>query len=368
MDLAADHGEMFLRNNDAQLREAAARVLEDRQKAGLEGLTGDLEFVVINTEIGLQKAAVEEFLRYTGYAFDEAFETDTKRICVLKCKDSADILVSSRLQGPNPFEVINCHPKSKHVPNARLEALVFSCSDLGRYQKIQRERGVTFLTDAPMETSRYRCLQTTPSPYTGNSTGFIEWKGERGCYRDEGMRPLDWTFEKPDKPWLASIGTLDHIATRVKAEHRDPAILEFMELTDYDFAFAIHVPNLNSITNVSRIPGGRFALVFTSGIEAYPDPDRLGPTEMFVHNYGARVHHLALITEDIEATDAALRGDGLGFLSELVGSEAEGIQQSFSEPSPNTLLVNEYIKRYNGFDGFFTRHNVTLLTLATANQ
>jgi len=368
MDLAAKQGETVFRNNDARLREAAARVVEERKQAGLEGLTGDLEFMVINTELDRQGAAVEEFLRHTGYTFDDAFETDTKRICVLKCKDSADILVTSRFQGANPFEDLNCHPKSKHIPNTRLETLVFSCKDLNRYQKIQRERGVTFLTDVPMETSRFLCLQTTPSPYTGNSIGFVEWKGERGNYRDEALCSLDWTFEKPDKPWLAAVGTLDHIATRVKAEDRDPAILEFMALTDYHFAFAIYVPNLNSITNVSRIPGGRFALVFTSGIEAHPDPETLGPTERFVHNYGARAHHLAFLTEDIEATDAALRGDGLGFLSDLVGSEQDGIKQSFSEPSPNTLLVNEYIKRYGGFDGFFTQHNVTLLTLATANQ
>jgi hypothetical protein len=56
------------------------------------------------------------------------------------------------------------------------------------------------------------------------------------------------------------------------------------------------------------------------------------------------------------------------FLVELVGSEEEGLKQTFSQPSEYTLLVNEYIKRYGDFDGFFTKSNVTLLTAATDKQ
>jgi hypothetical protein len=56
------------------------------------------------------------------------------------------------------------------------------------------------------------------------------------------------------------------------------------------------------------------------------------------------------------------------FLVELVGSPDEGLKQTFTMPSPNTLLVNEYIHRYGDFDGFFTRSNVTLLTKATEKQ
>lgn len=44
------------------------------------------------------------------------------------------------------------------------------------------------------------------------------------------------------------------------------------------------------------------------------------------------------------------------------------LRQTFSRPLANTLMVNEYIKRYAGFDGFFTKSNVTLLTKATENQ
>ena len=56
------------------------------------------------------------------------------------------------------------------------------------------------------------------------------------------------------------------------------------------------------------------------------------------------------------------------FLIELVGSPEEGLRQTFTEASKNTLLVTEYIHRYGDFDGFFTRSNVTRLTAATERQ
>ena len=62
------------------------------------------------------------------------------------------------------------------------------------------------------------------------------------------------------------------------------------------------------------------------------------------------------------------KNDGMEFLIELVGSPEEGLHQTFTLPSPNTLLVNEYIPRYDGFDGFFTRSNVETLTRATGRQ
>jgi hypothetical protein len=141
-----------------------------------------------------------------------------------------------------------------------------------------------------------------------------------------------------------------------------------MNLTNYNFAFAIYVKVFNSITNVARFSPKDFAMVFTSGISPYIDDEQSGPTEKFVHNYGPRVHHIAFRTEAIEQTVSGLKDKGMSFLLDLVGSAEEGLQQIFSCPSENTLLVNEYIHRYGDFDGFFTRSNVTMLTGATAKQ
>ena len=165
-----------------------------------------------------------------------------------------------------------------------------------------------------------------------------------------------------------NIRQLDHAATRVRARDRDPAILEFMALTNYDFQFAIYIDYLNSITNVARRANKGYAMVFTSGVTGYIDDQQSGPTERFTHNYGPRVHHLAFHTENIEATFAALKKDDMDFLLELVGSEDEGLRQTFTVAMPSTMIVNEYIYRYGNFDGFFTKSNVALLTEATGKQ
>ena len=135
-----------------------------------------------------------------------------------------------------------------------------------------------------------------------------------------------------------------------------------MKLTNYNFDFAIYVKPHNSITSVARLSPKDFAMVFTSGISPYISDEISGPTEKFIHNYGSRVHHIAFQTEAIEDTYNSLVRDEMKFLIELVGSPEEGLKQTFTEPSGNTLLVNEYIHRYGDFDGFFSKSNVTLLT------
>ena len=207
-----------------------------------------------------------------------------------------------------------------------------------------------------------------PSKCTGNSLGFIQWTGEKGRYDTSGSKALDWDLKKPKLDHLQNIRWLDHAATRVKAQDRDLAIIEFMKLTNYNFDFAIYVKPHNSITSVARLSPKDFAMVFTSGISPYVSDEISGPTEKFIHNYGNRVHHIAFQTESIEDTYNSLVRDEMKFLIELVGSPEEGLKQTFTEPSGNTLLVNEYIHRYGDFDGFFSKSNVTLLTAATGKQ
>jgi len=141
-----------------------------------------------------------------------------------------------------------------------------------------------------------------------------------------------------------------------------------MELTNYNFDFAIYVKMFNSITNVARLSDKDFAMVFTSGVSPFVSTDISGPTERFIYNYGSRTHHIAFQTEHIEDTYNSLKQKGTKFLIDLVGSSEEGLKQTFSKPSKHTLLVNEYIHRYGDFDGFFTKSNVTLLTESTVKQ
>ncbi len=354
-------------NDDARLLERVDATREARSKNGLEGLTTGLEAVVLSVQPEDLKPAVQELLRYTGLVFQQAFEDPRQVACVLTSSGGADFIVRSRKTGDNPFRPFNLGPKSAHKPDARLETFIYGTRDLERYQALQQARGVRFQTQTPEHHAAYGLVQTFPSPHTGNALGFVQWHGPRNWLTSDAT-PLDWRPEKPELAHLARIGRLDHSATRVRADHRDDAIIEFMELTDYDFQFAVYVESLNSITNVARLGAEDYAQVFTSGIAPFSSLEESGPTEKFIHNYGLRVHHLALETRDILEVYPALRADGLEFLVELVGSREEGLHQTFSAMSPHTFLVNEYIQRYDGFDGFFTKSNVTELTRATEKQ
>jgi len=348
------------------LETEAEKVRERRKAAGLEGLVRGLEFAVINAQPELQTAAAAELLRTTGHYCRQACEDEEFRDFVLSAPGSADLVVRSRLRGANPFAGVNGRPLTAALPDTRLETFVFLTEDLRRYVSIQKRLGIEFMTPDIVETDTYLFIQTPPSAYTGNSTGFVQWKGAPRNFLRSGARGLA-PLEKPALPYLANIGCLDHAATRVTAENRDRAMLEFMRLTGYNFELAVYVEELNSITNVTRVTETDFALVFTSGIKPFTDEASSGPTEKFVHLYGARTHHLAFHTERIEDTCAALARDGMKYLIELVGSEQEGLKQTFTVPSKSTFLVNEYIYRYGDFDGFFTKSNVTALTRASGN-
>ena len=356
-------------NDDARLLREVKSVLAARRQAGLDGLVGNLAAVVINVAPDALVPAAEELLAVTGLTFEAALDDpltgDGSPTLLLGDAEGADFIVKSRSPVvPNPFAVYNCGAKTPVDVPARLETFVFECHDLERYAAIQRSRGVAFVRQTPWETDTFTFLQTMPSFHTGNSLGFIQWKGRPGAYVHSQSRVLPLAPAKAQRLWQAHIGSLDHVATRVRATHRDAAIVEFLSLTNYHFDFAVYVKSLNSITNVARLGAGDYAQVFTSGINGQGG----GPTEAFIANYGLRPHHLAFAVDGIEAVVAGLRAEGMQFLSELVGSPDEGLKQIFSIMSPRTMLVNEYVERYDGFDGFFTKSNVTRLTQATENQ
>ncbi len=355
-------------NSDEVLRAEAEKALARRKQIGLEGLTGGLEAVVIGVEPARVRPAAEELLATTGYLFREAWEDDDAVECWLAAEGSADILLRGRKRGENPHAPFNRGPKALALPNTRLETLFFTCRDLQRYCSVQQAAGVRFQGGGIQRRAACSLAQTMPSRFTGNAVGMVQFLGADRSYAPSDARPLAWRLPKPQGAHLKQIRQLDHVATRVRAQDRDPAILEFLALTDYRFDFAIYVELLNSITNVARLPGHGFALVFTSGIAPYVSDRASGPTEKFIRNYGPRAHHMAFHTEQIEETFESLKRDGMGFLVELVGSPEEGLKQTFSDPLSQTMIVNEYIHRYGDFDGFFTKSNVTLLTAATGRQ
>jgi len=354
------------RNDDGVLLGRVEQALAERRALGLNGLVGGLETVIMSVEPDRLESAAHDFLNTTGYLFRTALEDEESRGCVLELPGSADFLLRTRRR-PGPFAAEPLGPKSQHLPGTRVETMVFACADLERYVALQGKRGVRFLTSDIVRSDASLFIQTEPSAKSALSFGFVQWlKGGRQ-YVSNLMRPGDWCLAKPDRAHLRRVGLFDHASVRVHAKDRDDAIIEFLGLTNYEFSMAVYVDNLNSITNVARYHGDPYAMVITSGIGDAAEGQE-GPTEKFIRNYGRRIHHLAFRTEGIETTFAGLKAQGMEFLLELVGSPEEGLRQTFSRPSQETLVVNEYIERYPGFDGFFTKSNVTKLTKATENQ
>jgi hypothetical protein len=358
----------FISEQETELLQRAVRIPEERGDAGLEGLIGNLDSVIIATEPDRLVPAVCDLLRYTGLSCTESFFDRDSQSYVLSLPGSASVIVRSRTAADNPFAAFNKARMTGNLPGTRLETFVFNTNNLRDYITIQMKRGVRFLTPAPLESEFYSFIQTAPSRFTGNSLGFIEWYDKERFYVPQNGTSITTDIVKPAYRHLKNISVLDHTATRVRAQDRTAAILEFISLTSYHYDFAVYVKSLNSITSVARRNKEDFAMVFTSGITSFSNDADSGPTEKFIRNYGTRVHHMAFQTSDIETTVSALKKDGMAFLLNVVGSEEEGLKQIFSEPSPNTLIVNEYIHRYGDFDGFFTRSNVEQLTKATEKQ
>jgi len=355
-------------NSDEYLKKETERVALERKSLGLEGLVGGLEAIIINTQEDRHKAAVEELLATTGYHHETSYSNEYFITSILKLKNSADILLRYRKNPENPFQKYNLNPKSEYLPDTRLETFIFNSLNIARYYQIQKNRGIKFLTPYIIEYENYLFIQSLPSEYTGNSIRIIQWKKNKGEYASGKNTILPWKFTKPLRPYLDNIGNLDHTATRVRAQHRDPAIIEFMELTNYNFDFAIYVKNLNSITNVARLSSKDFAMVLTSGIAPFTNLEDSGPTEKYIYNYGTRTHHMAFVTQNIEEVYQKLKNDGVEYLVELIGSPEEGLRQTFTVASSNTLIVNKYLHRYGDFTGFFSRQNVTVLTDSTNKQ
>ena len=193
--LEFENGLANLQSVDIELMREAAHVIEEHKRLGLDGLVGGLQAVIINTEPELHNSAVEELIRYSGLQFQEAFSDSLYKTCVLRVPGSpefrsADFLIRSRRKGPNPFQEMNLAPRSQYLPNTRLETFVFETSDLNRYVSLQEESGVKFLSDI-QDCHNYYFIQTEPSPWTGNSLGFIQWKGEKGVYSSPDSQPLD---------------------------------------------------------------------------------------------------------------------------------------------------------------------------------
>lgn len=351
--------------NDKELLKNVEKIKLDRINRGLKGIVGGLRALLISVEKENIRDSVYEMTDMTGYSVSEHFKNDIGEYYILKMEGSADLIIKSSFNKENKYKNYNDNPKSKKLINTRVEEFIFDVSSIEKYYEVQKKYGLEFEGGIENKGS-YKKLTSKIDERLGVSYGFIEFKGEASYIADSDV-DMEIDIPPSGKDYLGHVVKLDHTASRVRAKDRDSAILRFMEYTEYNFEFSIYVRNLNSITNVARLEKGEFAMVFTSGIDEY-EGEGSGPTEKYIHNYGPRVHHMAFETENIDDFFLRLKKDGVEFLVELVGSEEEGLKQTFTVQSPYTMIVNEYIHRYGDFSGFFTKSNVEMLTRGTEKQ
>jgi uncharacterized protein YaaQ len=348
---------------ERDLIDQALTVTDDRRDSGLDGLVGGLEAVIIATEADHLVPAVYEMLRYTGLSCTEAFFDTNSQSYVLSASESPSVIIRERSGEENPFSNYNRGRLTGAHPNTRPETFIFSTPSLQEYTAIQKRRGVRFLTSNPVESDNFSFIQTEPSPFTGNSLGFIEWLDDMRSFAPAGASLITPDLVKPPNRHLANIFEIDHATTRVKAEDRISAVLEFIALTNYQYDSGIYVKTTHSVSSVTRHVREKGALIFSSGVPVTEKGVEPGPAEQFIQDYGARIHHIAFRTTEIQSTVGMLKKDGMDFLNDLEGSDVDGMRQIFSEPSRYTLIVNEYLQRYGGYEGFFAKTNIEHLSV-----
>lgn len=321
------------------------------RKYGIDELVCGLDCVILNVEPENLAFCVQEFLDYTGLDFESAYAGDEIRQCILGGVGQSGFLVQSRLGG-SPFAGYNRGDKIGQMPRTRLETLVFEVSDLGMFYEIQKGRGVRFMTEGIVEAENFRFFQTIPSGYSGDSVGFIEWTGRRGCYYSRDDQELDMLFIKPDNEDLLRIGRVDHVESWVRDYDRDAAVIEFIHISGFEFGGVYGVDGLGGILGSAMSRDGDFSIGFVSDAKC---SGGMGPVEEFVSSFGRRVHHLAFAVEDIENAVCAVEREGLEFAADLSGNSADGVVNAFGFVSPYSLLANEYLQRFGNYRGLYPK-------------
>jgi hypothetical protein len=309
--------------------------------------------------------------------------------------NSPDILLRE-VKNPDYYDIFrslnDLHPAGSQRPHSRYLGEILRVEDRAQVLELQQAREFRFFTPEALVTLDLpsNVSISKPSPYTQNVIGYMERAiGEPRVYHPLGkcsiLPRVQDAYEKAKALQQSlNIGDLilpiDHLATRIYSQNREAALLEYLALSSYYYWGSYDIKDQNSSTNVCKsirpVPESASpAKVFTANNLPYCVNHLDGlpsPTENFVRNYGARLHHIALAVKDgerggkenIEFVVDAIAAQGKGFLLEVVGSREEGLKQVFSSASQFSALIIEYVQRYGDFQGFFTKDNVALLTAA----
>lgn len=151
---------------------------------------------------------------------------------------------------------------------------------------------------------------------------------------------------------------LDHIAFRVPEVkpvvdfYVDTLGFQVVQEMEMDFGGS------KAYSNVLNLPGTPFFIFVDQGLDA----DNI--ITKWVQKFGAGLHHMAYLVEDIESAAESLRERGMIFTTDEVVDTGGGLKQLFGTPHPVTGIITEIIERYKD-DVFFVQENVLRLIKST---
>ncbi|AEF99005.1 hypothetical protein [Methylomonas methanica] len=387
------------KQNSDFFEEYLPRLLEERDRSGLTEMIGGIEALMISVEPGNSVEYIAELALMTPYQYLVTLDSDKHMTHVLRIDMKSPDILLREVKHPEQSDIFrslnDLYPVGAKRPHSRYLGEILLASDRHAVVAEQQQREFRFFSvgqlaelDLPLNVSL-----STPSPYTQNMVGYMERPvdGIRVYHHGEcvilsaAQAANDRGKEMQERLGISGlIMPIDHLATRVYSQNREPALLEYLALSSYYYWGSYDIKDQNSSTNVTKNVRQQPesvspAKVFTANNSPYcvGHLDKLpSPTETFVRNYGPRLHHIAVEVKDgqingrenIDYIVEAIAAQGKGFLLDTVGSREEGLKQIFSSASDFSSLIIEYVQRFGDFQGFFTRENVALLTYAAGQE
>ncbi|MDP3975993.1 MAG: hypothetical protein Q8P95_03685 [bacterium] len=390
------HGD---KESSAFFEEYLEKIYNWRDGVGLTEMIREMHSVVIEVDEQDRHAYLEELCLMTPYHFKKSYHNEHFIYSLLEVdENSPGYIIRSRKEKDRskvmPMNMLS--PVAMKKPYTKYVGEVYRVTDFEKAVELLGQAGVEFQDEGMVKNSRLQFIRTIPSQYTWNTVGYIHYpNGARQYYVEQfADHPEAGEFlerlraikaKQKDLGITGRVLPIDHLATRILQQDREHAMLEYIKLTSYHYWGSYDILDQNSSTNVTRNSYGwpeskSPARVFTASNTPY-FLDHLvklpSPTESFVINYGKRMHHIAygvadnVKGQDFDNIDFAvdrLKENGVEFLLQVIGSKDEGLKQIFSRTSQLSYLITEYIQRYNGFQGFFTKKNVAFLTQAAGED
>jgi len=381
--------------NSAFFEENLIRLLEERDALGLTAMIHEIDALMISVDPGHAIQYIAELALMTPYHYLVTLESEQHLTHVLRIDlNSPDILLRE-VKDPSVRDIFRSlnevYPIGAKRPNSRYMGEILRVTDLHSVVDLQQARDFRFFSQDDVRKLELpgNLAVSKPSPYTHNVVAYLERAPDETRVYSLGLSTISSEAQaayENAKTLQNKLGIsdlllpLDHLATRVYSQNREVAILEYLSWSSYYFWGAYNIKDQNSSTNVTKsthaLPESKSpAKVFTANNTPYfiSHLEHLpSPTEVFVRNYGPRLHHMAIAVKDgerdgkehIDIVVDAISHNGKGFLLDVIGSKEQGLKQIFSNASEHSSLIIEYVQRYDSFDGFFTKENVAKLTEA----